>query len=228
MTDTPEPPIMMVNKYIRAEAIKSGAYVNLADFNGKCEFRALNIWVSKEDLVCPRFDEFRSWQFVDPRRDCRAILALAKVRRIGLDDFSARNPSEYWCTQYPRYLPPCLSRRGTIRQMIPFFHTFVCGPEEIVFYSLPSGHKLSASTNLIEVEEDQLDITRGHRRRHDLTVTQVATMLDALMVMTKKWHLNTLEGRQVRAKMRQYFGFVFVTPATFNYPRFKFMMVKKG
>jgi hypothetical protein len=60
-TDSPEPAIMMVNKEIREEVQRSGIYQNLffetkkvlGDWHGLYTTYCTNIWVNKNDLVCP-------------------------------------------------------------------------------------------------------------------------------------------------------------------------------
>jgi hypothetical protein len=226
-TDTHEPSIMMVSKAIRAEVIKSGAYVNLADFNGDYDYRATNIWVSKYDLVCPRFDRYKAWLPRISTWNCRSILAAADIHCLGIDDLSGKLRTDYLPLTFlrPAYLPPWLNSGVLVREMMLEFESWVDGPREIVFYSLPRGHILSASTNLVEVEEDQLGLTKLQRRSHNNTVKQFKTIAKTLARMRENGTQEDITiGRRAEDLAP---GLHFLPTRNYKSPSFKFMMVEK-
>jgi hypothetical protein len=185
-SDSPEPAIMMVSKEIREEVQRSGIYRNLS-FNPKTPWRdrrsqwnspyCMNLWVSKNDLICPTVKEhegrwtknvifsFGAW-----------IMNHGKIERIVLDDLSSSDHTEW------------RNRWGDPRPRFPFQYTYISTilthhVREIAFYVPKKLGGISPSTKFItkgEIRGTSGDWANLYKRTTEQVLFEVMDRLDWL------------------------------------------------
>jgi hypothetical protein len=167
MTEYPEPPIMRINKEIRAEVLRSGFYRNISsaikdpyNYYKRCieiPWRDIsyptycaNIWLSKGDLVCPTIKKGGSWTSLNMHTFGR-LMNDSKVERIALDTFlaSAR---------------VCMSVRRTYLDPFPPFVMAFLTPHirEIAFYTAKEEDEITASTKFIAEQSARVRFTKPY------------------------------------------------------------------